>query len=175
MDINEPVENPGLVHAIRRLKSHNVSQEEFFDDLKKSKLLCPAQMKLRQSDENGNEISAGEGTFVLIRHIKDKKGQKFLLAFTDWQELRKWNKKEDQETLVCTIADYAVIMNRSENEYAGMVINPFGENLVITHQILESAIAAERGIRKGEEVLIGRPARYPTEMIDILSSFFRQH
>ncbi len=94
------------------------------------------------------------------------------MAFTDWTELRKWNKEGEQQTLVFNCEDYKLILGRSNSEYYGMVINPLGENIIITLAMFENVMNYEQIISKGEEVMVGITREYPTKMVDELCNYF---
>lgn len=170
MNINEPISNTELIKAIEAVSDHNETQHNFFRKFAQAKLLCPADIQLQNSTRDGNEIIVGEGTSISIRHLEDTKGNKFLIAFTDWEELYKWNSSKEQKTVVFGYKDYQSIMKESKDVYSGMVINPFGANIVITLEMLDNM---ERDClnKKEEQVFIGIPAEYPTELIEELCAY----
>lgn len=171
MNINEPISNPKLVDAIGGLSNDNATQQKFFEEFAQAKLLCPADIQLQNSSRDGNEIVVGEGTSISIKHLEDTKGNKFLIAFTDWEELYKWNSSKEQQTVVFTYKDYQSVMKNSKDIYSGMVVNPFGANIVITIQMLDS-IENNCMIKKDEQVFIGIPAEYPAELVNELCAYF---
>jgi len=171
MNINEPVSNPKLVDAMEGLSNNNAAQRKFFEEFAQARLLCPADIQLRNSSGDGNEIVVGEGSSISIKHLEDTKGNKFLIAFTDWHELYKWNSSKEQQTVIFGYKDFQSIMKESGDVYAGMVINPFGANIVITLPMLDG-MENNCVIEKDEQVLIGIPAEYPTELINELCLYF---
>lgn len=171
MNINEPISNPKLLNAINGLSNSNLTQQKFFDEFAKAKLLCPADIQLQNSSRDGNEIVVGEGSSISIKHLEDTKGNKFLIAFTDWKELYKWNSSKEQQAVVLGHKDFQSIMRESRDVYSGMVINPFGANIVITLPMLNS-MENNCIISKDEQVLIGIPTDYPTELINELCVYF---
>ncbi|MDD8048713.1 MAG: enhanced serine sensitivity protein SseB [Thomasclavelia sp.] len=173
MNINEPISNPVLIDIIEKLKNNSETQQAFFEELAKSKLLCPADIQLHNSSRDGNKIVVGEETLISVKHLEDTKGNKFLIAFTDWKELYKWNSSKDQQTLIFSYKDYQNIMKEAKDVYSGMVINPFGANIVITLSMLDG-MEKNYIVKKEERVFIGIPAQYPTELINELCVLFNK-
>ena len=110
MNINEPISNPKLVSAIEGLSNNNATQQKFFEELAQAKLLCPADIQLQNSTRDGKEIVVGEGSSISVKHIEDTEGNKFLMAFTDWKELYKWNSSKEQQTVIFGYKDFQSIM-----------------------------------------------------------------
>lgn len=171
MNINEPISNPKLVSAIEGLSNNNATQQKFFEELAQAKLLCPADIQLQNSTRDGKEIVVGEGSSISVKHIEDTEGNKFLMAFTDWKELYKWNSSKEQQTVIFGYKDFQSIMKEARDVYSGIVINPFGANIVITLPMLDG-LENDCIIKKEEQVLIGIPAEYPTELINNLCIYF---
>ena len=170
MNINEPISNPKLVSAIEGLSNNNATQQKFFEELAQAKL-CPADIQLQNSTRDGKEIVVGEGSSISVKHIEDTEGNKFLMAFTDWKELYKWNSSKEQQTVIFGYKDFQSIMKEARDVYSGIVINPFGANIVITLPMLDG-LENDCIIKKEEQVLIGIPAEYPTELINNLCIYF---
>ena len=57
--------------------------------------------------------------------------------FTDWNEINKWNNEENLKTIIFTFQDYAKVFLNNK-EMVGLVINPYGENLVLNKQQIQS-------------------------------------
>ncbi|BCN32395.1 enhanced serine sensitivity protein SseB C-terminal domain-containing protein [Anaeromicropila herbilytica] len=53
-----------------------------------------------------------------------------------------------------------------------MVINPYGENMVINSSLLNSIKKNEYVVQKAKKVMIGIPSEYPEDMVNILSDYF---
>lgn len=121
MNIKEPISNLKLVEAIEGLSNNNATQQKFFTEFAQAKLLCPADIHLQNSSKDGNEIVVGEGSSISIKHLEDTKGNKFLIAFTDWEELYKWNSSKEQQTVIFGYKDFQNIMKESRDVYTGTV------------------------------------------------------
>ena len=97
MDINKPVTNPELVNVIRGLRRGENSESEFWTAVFRARFLCPVNMNLgKTSQKRDQKTELGEGTQIALLSLTDEHGQPFLMAFTDWDELRKWSQMKDQ-------------------------------------------------------------------------------
>ncbi|HOL10790.1 MAG TPA: enhanced serine sensitivity protein SseB C-terminal domain-containing protein [Bacillota bacterium] len=107
--------------------------------------------------------------------IENAANDAFLLAFTDWDELVKWS-TEKEETLICTYDDLKTMVLNDPDQIKGFVINPFGQNVVITPELIHyiAQRTSEIVIEKDTQILLGQPAEYPQEMVNALSVFFRE-
>ena len=169
MDVNEPITNPALLKAIEDLSIDNSTEPEFIEELQKAQFLCPVKMDLKDEEigENG-EITLGKDTTISILSLDDSNGDRFLMAFTDWDELRKWDDSSDIQTLMLTYDDYQTILGQEESTYKGAVINPYGANIVIFNEKDKSKTTEP----EEETVTIGIPKDYPTKMVDALIKHF---
>lgn len=173
MDINKPITNPNLVNVIKEIKQGNKEEELFWDEIFKAKFLCPINMQIGKIKQKENhKIVLGEDTSITLLSIDNEQREHFLMAFTDWDELKKWKKNCDQQTLVLTYEDYQGIIIKNHSTYQGMVINPFGENIVLDRQMLNNTRKNEHIIQKGESVMVGIPKEYPTDMVNRLKEYF---
>lgn len=173
MDINKPITNPNLVDAIKEMKQGNKEEELFWEEIFKAMFLCPINMEIGKTTQKENhKIVLGEGTSIALMSIDNEQGEHFLMAFTDWDELKKWKQNYDQQTLVLSYEDYQGIIIKNNSTYQGMVINPFGENIVLDRQMLNNTRKNEHIIQKGESVMIGLPKEYPADMVNKLKEYF---
>lgn len=173
MDINKPITNPNLVNVIKEIKQGNKEGELFWEEIFKAKFLCPIKMKIgKTTQKEKQQIVLEEETSVALLSIANERSEHFLMAFTDWDELKKWNHDHNQQALILSYEDYQGIIIKNDSAYQGMVINPFGENIVLDRQIMNNTRKSEHIIQKGESVMIGIPKEYPTDMVNKLKEYF---
>lgn len=173
MDINKPITNPDLVNVIKEIKQGYKKEELFWKEMFEAKFLCPVNMKFGSTSRKENQkIVVGEGSSINLFSIDNKQGEHFLMAFTDWMELKKWKQSHDQQTLILSYEDYQGIILKNDSVYQGMVINPFGENIILDRQTLANTRKNEQIIQKGESVMLGIPKEYPTDMVNRLKGYF---
>lgn len=167
MDINSPIENPVLIELLNNLKAQfNADTEhEFFKELLSSKFLSP----ITQDSLQG--CKSGEGTTIKFIHLNDEKGNSYLPVFTDWNELKKWNKTEGIKTLILSFEDYKTMILENNSMFTGFVLNPFGHNIIFDKNLIQQAEENISKKQKSESVMIGVPEKYPHQMIEALKDF----
>jgi len=116
-----------------------------------------------------------EGATISFKLIENNANDAFFLAFTDWDELGKWSTAKE-ETLICTYDDLKTMVLNDPDRIKGFVINPFGQNVVITPELINyiAQRTSQIVIEKDTPILLGQPAEYPQEMVNALKVFFRE-
>ncbi|MDO5558672.1 MAG: enhanced serine sensitivity protein SseB C-terminal domain-containing protein [Oscillospiraceae bacterium] len=171
----QPLKNPALVSAMRDIKQQHSKDNEikFLEELKKAHFISPAIIEVK--DENGNFVKTEdrpedpENTRINFMMLAVKDGKRFLPAFTDVDELRKWRKEQKVQTVVTTFDQYLAMILGDPDGPSGFVINPFGENIIMHRELLEQLREAQK---TNEKVMIGDPKDFPQDMADALSGFF---
>lgn len=173
MDVNKPITNPNLIGVIRKIKQGEGNEELFWEEIVKANFLCPINMEIEKTSQGENHKTVlGEGSRIALLSIGNEQNEHFLMAFTDWDELKKWKQNHEQRTLILSYEDYQGIIIKNESAYQGMVINPFGENIVLDRQILANTMKNKQIVPKGESVMLGIPKEYPTDMVNKLKEYF---
>ncbi|MFQ7310005.1 MAG: enhanced serine sensitivity protein SseB C-terminal domain-containing protein [Mediterraneibacter sp.] len=174
MDVNKPVTNKALLDAIHEMQKDSSKEELFFKELVETKFLCPAKSILQEglSDLN-RDIRIGQDSRICLISIEDKKSRHFLAAFTDWNEVKKWKENEELQAVIMPYEDYRKMICNDSTPYAGMVINPYSENIVLTREVLQNIYAKEVKISAGNKVMVGIPKEYPTDMVEELKRKLR--
>lgn len=174
------ITNPLLVEAMNELKDKKTAEAErnFMQELGKARLLSPAV--IRVMDENGEYQEAKEGqadpekTQINFMMLSNANGEKFLPAFTNLEEVRKWRKEENLQNVVTNIDNYMSIILSDDDGPKGLVIDPFGSNIILPKQLFET-IAEQQGRQKGEQIQLGEASEYPQDLLDALSAFFDEN
>lgn len=173
MDINKPITNPKLLDAIEKMRKDSNKEQLFINELFKAKFLCPAKVELNNSEKADNgQITIGEGSTISLTSIDDQQGNHFLMAFTDGEELGKWKQEANMQTIILTCEDYQQILTGNDSPYIGFVVNPYGDNILVTKEILENIHSNEVVMQEGESVMIGEPKEYPKDMVEKLKETF---
>lgn len=148
MDPRKPITNPMLCGTIGLLKAEDTPEHRklFMEELMKAHFLAPVIIDPPpKADEMGRVKFTAENK-VQFPMLPTKDGVQFFMAFTDYDELKKWQAKEGQQTMAFTFNDYANLLFRKNKEgqtspAMGFVINPFGENVVVTKQMVAKYMA----------------------------------
>lgn len=173
MNINTPVTNPNLVAAMKKQKQSREYEPLFWQELASAKLLCPVEIPRTHIShhENGTATLEKECS-VSFLSLTDAEKRHFLMAFTDWDELHKWRENPGEQTLVLSIDDYLSLLSDAPDEYAALTLNPFGENIIVTKEML-LANYHNHHMAKGTAVAIGAPKKHPHRMVWALKKYFR--
>lgn len=118
--------------------------------------------------------------------LKSGDGKSFFTAFTDAEELDKWQNKPAGQVMLLRFDDYARMLNGNDH-VAGFVLNPFTDNLRFNSDMVASLLkqrnamlekikqtaaqqAAQRNaqIKPGDKVTIVEPSVYPDELVNPL-------
>lgn len=185
IDANTPLENPKLLEAINKMYQNNneQTQDAVLKEILNAHFLAPINMSSEPEGQNENGVvTLKENTILSFFTIENTKKQYFFPAFTDWSELRKWNKQEDIKTLIVKIEDYISLMSNNKN-IIGCTINPFKENLILTSLMLQTisegnnpfnyGIMDDIAIQKETRVILKQPEVYPKEMVNAISEFLK--
>lgn len=152
MNPNKPITNPMLCGTIELLKAENTPEHKkmFVDEMIRATYLSPVVIDpVPQPDETGKVKITSENK-VQFPMISAKDGKKFFMAFTDWEELKKWNPSDNQQTFAMKFDDYAGMLLRKDKDGnpspgVGFVINPYSSNVLVTNgmiaQIIEARLA----------------------------------
>lgn len=188
IDVNTPVTNPELVAAIKSMKESNTkeSQDHVINEIMKAHFISPVIISpVPETLGDNNKVVLKEKTIIKFGIIENTANQQFFLAFTDWEELGKWHKVENQQTLILTFNDLAVMVLDEKGNSDGFVINPYGENVVFNKTMIRTLRDKKRNradggvveqvVKKDTTVRLGQPHIYPEEMVNDLYSNCRAH
>lgn len=140
----ESVKNSELVSAMRAMVKHDSPQNRsrMAAALVKARLLSPIQTQTVLTEKEG------PSTRIRFEDIQNTQGDSYYLAFTDIDEYNKWNSEEKHnEAMIMTIEDFGNILIRNINDLKGFVINPYGENISISKELLLSLLKQKESKR----------------------------
>ncbi len=153
MEYNKSVSNPMLMGAIELMKAENTPEHKKMvsDEIVKAHFLSPA--KVTPIPESGETV-LGSGSHVQLPVLAAPDGRQYFMAFTDMGELRKWRDDEEQQTVSMGFDDYAAMMFRKDSQgnqcqAAGIVINPFGVNIIVPKSTVAQYITAKMAKENG--------------------------
>lgn len=181
IDVNQPVTNPGLVVAIRAMRENRTEETDtaLIRELRAARYLTPVEI-------NG-EIHDGviqEGGQMRFRLVTSPEGQDYFPVFTDWEAVDTWVDAAGLDkrpgTLVITYEDLAEMVRSDPERIQGFVLNMGREGLVVTGQMIQWFDAREAGetglqeqtIQQPTRITIGRPKKYPLELVAALANYF---
>ena len=150
MEFNKNVSNPMLIGAIELMKAEDTPEHRsmFVEELGKADFLSPAMIDPAPTEGADGELVLAPGSKVQLPMLSTSDGTKFFMAFTDRTEYDKWQERNQKIPAVALkIEEYArMILRREPNgnicPALGMVINPFGANIILPREMLASMMSA---------------------------------
>ena len=136
--MDERIENPEL-KEIMKTAPENMSEEQlesFVDSFIEATFIIPAELNSDAEALEGKtdeEIALDEEIDLEIMRLEDEDGNVLFPIYTDDDELEKLAAEEDFDIygLVISAEDLATLLYETEeDEFDGVVINPFHENAV---------------------------------------------
>lgn len=169
MEFNKTVSNPMLVGSIELMKEEDTPAHRnmFVGELAKAEFLSPAMIEPAPKAGEDGKLAIIPGSKVQFPMLTTPDGKKFFMAFTDSWEYDKWKEKNSQSiqkfenptdkegqpsgdlpTFALKIEDYAAMVLRKDAQgnicpALGVVINPFGSNILVPREMLAGMLAAK--------------------------------
>lgn len=140
-----PIRNDELLEII-----HTVQKEPSTDNIVKmfnavvtAELLAPISLDKDPTMEK-NDVFLEKDTTISFELIKAANGDLYYPVFTHGEELKKCSKEQDQHTMKVTFEDLANMILNQGKVVKGFVINPMGENICFTADMIEGMIHSMR-------------------------------
>ncbi len=138
----KPVSNPMLVGAMELLKAENTPDHRkmVMEEVMHAKFLSPVIVDpVPVPDENGvSKITKDHK--INLPMLSTGEGKHYFMAFTDLQELQKWKKEDNQQIFGFEFKDYVRMIVAEGSTSCGVIINPYGHNLMIPKEMLENML-----------------------------------
>lgn len=186
IDVNKPVTNPQLDTAIKQMRENNTKEnlDYMIDEVMKAHFISPVVISPAPGQPgSNNQVILKQDTAINFSIIGNKDNQQFFLAFTNWDELRKWHNAENQQTLIMTFDDLASMVLNKNSNIEGFVINPFGGNVMFNKTMIASLKAekerrasggvVEQVVKEDTTVQLGQPRVYPKELVNAISGYLK--
>lgn len=190
-EVQKPLLNPQLVSAADNFfqamafkRPTRELEEKMFIEVYNAKYLLPFDpSQLDTSPENivDGKLIIKDKSQLRIPLITNSEDKKFFAFFTDWIEFRKFDKQKKLSGNIVSFADLKYFSNKSD----GIVINPFGFNLILNENminVIESVATGKQEINiqkvtadKDTKVMLGTPKTMPTDMLEAISKCLENH
>lgn len=139
----KPVRNDDLVESIKNAKE-DASQEntvKMLNQVVRAKLLAPISLdKAPVMEGEDGQVVLEKDTTVSFELIKAQNGDLYYPVFTDGEELRKCSAEKNQHSMIVNFEDLANIILNQGKAVRGFVINPMGQNICFTSEMIEGMI-----------------------------------
>lgn len=178
----EQIKNPELVSAIEKMQEDGSKQniDAMIDAVIKAKFILPAKVTpTRQARTHNGQTIMEQSTQVQFRLLENVKKEKYFGAFTDVEEMYKWNNTQSANKVVTDFDSLAQMVMDPKADVLGFVINPFGKsvtfpkNMVISiKQQKDFMNSKANNIEPGTPVQLGEPKEYPIDLMAALINHF---
>lgn len=128
---NRPIENSGLIKLMESVKNNNCEDNvnTFFEELvMNAHFLAAVKISELPNDTGDGTLVFENDTDMEFQVLTSKDDKIYYPIFTDWKELNKFI-KEDVSTVILDFHNYISLVEN--NNVSGIVINPFGENMIL--------------------------------------------
>lgn len=139
----KPITNPMLVGAMELLKAENTPDHRklVMEEIMHARFLSPVVVDpVPVPDENGVSTITKDHK-INLPMLTTADGKHFFMAYTDLTELQKWKKEENQQIFGFDFKDYVNMLMAEGGVSSGVIINPFGHNLMIPKEMVENMVA----------------------------------
>lgn len=146
-EATKTVINPYFVHAMQQMNADCSleNQNKMVSAMMEAHLLTPVIRQNREKAEVGKVNMR-----MNFLSIRDKKGDPYILAFTDLVEFKKWSKGKETDRMIMEFDDYARLLMPKDIPYKGFVINPFSENIVVTKSMAMKLMKKKQELENSE-------------------------
>ena len=135
-------------------------REVYLSTLRKARFLVPIEW-----------IYTKESRRRTLATIYKASGEKYLLAFTSWEELFKWRENEDERVVALSHEELRQQVLDKSTTYDGFVIDPYGVNLITPRQEIISSlplVAPQTTRSAGREAVISIPRIYSQRLLNAI-------
>lgn len=139
----KPIRNDSLLASIKKTKEE-ASQEntvELLNEVVRAKLLAPISLDRDpvMEGEDG-QVVLEKDTTISFELIKSNNGDLYYPVFTHGEELRKCSQEKNQHSMIVSFEDLANMILSQSKAVRGFVINPMGDNICFTSEMIEGMI-----------------------------------
>ena len=136
--IDPNVNNGDLIIALKIMQGNlnPNTQSDFINQMIHARFLCPALFDPEPEINPEGVAVLQENSKIMLSSLSNPKKEMYLVAYTDAKEAKENKQSENQHTVACTYFDFCSMVLQENSPYAGFVINPFSENIVVSREIM---------------------------------------
>lgn len=134
------IDNTAFVASMANMKAKNTDESK--NDFVKLAVRAIYFVPVVISPKPENNVVA-EGSKIAYHNMRSADGKKLLMAFTSFDELKKWESynEEDMQVIRHTYGDIYNLVAK-KGIYDGFIIDPFGENVALRTELMENIAKA---------------------------------
>ena len=161
---NRPLQNEDLEATLDAYEKdvNPETEHDFIAMLGAAQLLAPVQVDAELTDNGDGTFSIDSEVAAQLNYqvIQNQKEEVFFPAFTSTEEYNKWSTDvEGVVGLTVSLETYAALM--SANPDTGLVINAFGQNVVMNQDNMNYVMATLTQMREQDLSRRGLPRQRP--------------
>jgi hypothetical protein len=140
-----PIRNDELLEIIHTVQKNPSTDNivKMFNAVVVAELLAPITLD-KDPTMDEKDVYLEKDTTISFELIKAANGDLYYPVFTHGEELKKCSKEQDQHTMKVTFEDLAGMILNQGKVVKGFVINPMGENICFTADMIEGMINSMR-------------------------------
>lgn len=186
VDVNKPVENPRLKELLgqwRQERNNELLHQVFEEIVIRAHFLSVIMLSEEPESHGDGTATFKQGTVIQFPTLTTQDENQFYPAFTDWEEVSKWQGITwPPKTLILSFDDY-VHMVLNDPNITGVIINPFSDVFLLDRQLLtylktqkdlNTKGVSQQVVTEDTKVLLGEPKEYPTAMVSAISDFLKK-
>ena len=180
----EDIKNPELKEAIEIMQADPENSQENINKVInlvcKSQFILPAKIvPTAQAMTKDNNTVMQQATQIQFKLLKNGNGEMFFGAFTDIEEMYKWQGTQEANKVVTNFDSIASMVMDKRNNVGGFVINAFGKSVTFPKPMVMS-IKQQRDylrlknhtIQPGTKIQLIEPEEYPIDLMATLINHF---
>lgn len=138
-----PIRNDALLESIHKVKAEATQENivAMFNEVVRAKLLAPIELDQNPTlDGKEEEVYLEKDTTISFELIQAANGDLYYPVFTHGEALKQCSEEKDQHSLIVNFDDLANMILQQGKAVKGFVINPMGENICFTSEMIEGMI-----------------------------------
>lgn len=138
--IDPVVNNSEFILALKIMQGNLTpeTQSEFINQMLHARFLVPALFDPEPELNSEGVAVMEDGAKVMLSSLSNHKREVYLVAYTDLKEAQGHKQAENQHTMACSYLDFCTMVFNEGSPYAGFVINPFSENIIVSREIMQN-------------------------------------
>lgn len=153
-DAAKPIRNDNLLECIRKVKTEATQENivAMFNAVVQAKLLAPIELDQDPTlDQKEEEVYLEKDTTISFELIQAANGDLYYPVFTHGEALKQCSEEKDQHSLIVNFDDLANMILQQKQAVKGFVINPMGENICFTSDMIEGMIQSMKNERSEQD------------------------
>lgn len=138
-----------LIAADKKEEIKPIIEKIFMEIMDNARLVTAIKMSQPPKNLPNGEQTLAVGTKISFLMIAAEGGENYLPMFTKRSEMERWGSNTEKNTVLMGFDNFSTIVETNPN-CAGIVVNPFGQNLVIPREFVADMAERRKILRDGQ-------------------------